>query len=83
MTRRSTVHARPTALALAIDERRGAASQTAAAAEIGISQATLSTVERGGPVSLATARKLAKWLGGAWTTDTVADAAKDAAGGGA
>lgn len=81
MTRRSTVHARSTALAVAIDERRGELSQTAAAAEIGISQATLSTVERGGPVSLATARKLATWLGGAWTTDTVADAAKAKAGG--
>jgi DNA-binding XRE family transcriptional regulator len=58
-------------------------TQAEAAKEIDINQRTLSTVERGGPVSLDTARKLAKWLGGAWTTDTVADAAKEAAGGGA
>lgn len=71
-----------TRLSLAVSARRGTLTQAQAAKEIGINQRTLSTVERGGPVSLDTARALARWLGGEWTTDAVADAAKAAAGGG-
>ncbi|MBL8619177.1 MAG: helix-turn-helix transcriptional regulator [Deltaproteobacteria bacterium] len=65
-----------TTLGAALRTRRAAtaADQHAAAAEIGVPQATLSRLERGKHrPSADTARKLAKWLG--WTIEQVLEAA--------
>ena len=60
--------------------RRASTSLEALAAELGVSQPTLSRVERGTHrPSADTARALARWLG--WTTDQVLDAAEQPAGG--
>jgi DNA-binding XRE family transcriptional regulator len=79
MPPRKTSHPRPTALAVAIYEKRGAQTQTEAAEAIGINQGTLSSLERGKPPALDTALKLARWLG--WSVERVAEEAGKAAGG--
>lgn len=68
-----------TALGAAVRARRGDIGQVAAAEEIGIPRGTLADVERGAHMpSVATARKLARWLG--WSVGQVFDAAEEPAG---
>jgi DNA-binding XRE family transcriptional regulator len=74
MPRRSSGFTPPTALALAVSERRGARTQAEVAREIGVGQVTLSSVERGAPLSLKTAEAIARWLG--WPIEQVIGAAR-------
>jgi len=63
-----------TALGIALRERRESLSTHEAAAAIGITQATLSRVERGAyRPSVLTALALSRWLG--WTMEQVLEAA--------
>lgn len=63
-----------TALGATLVAKRGGASLEAVAVEVGVPYTTLSRVERGTHApSIATALKLAKWLG--WTVEQVVEAA--------
>ena len=67
-----------TALAAAIQARRGASKLRDIADEVGISWATLARLERGGGVQkIATRSAVARWLG--WTEEQVIEAVKTAA----
>lgn len=70
--------ARPTTtLGVAMQARRAGRSQRAVAEETGISDSTLSNIERGSHApSLSTALALARWLG--WTVEAVSEAARTA-----
>ena len=66
-----------TALAAAIQARRGASKLRDIADEAGISWATLARLERGGGVQkIATRSAVARWLG--WTEDQVIEAVRTA-----
>ena len=66
-----------TALAAAIQAKRGNAKLRDIADEAGLSWATLARLERGGGVQkIATRSAVAKWLG--WSEEQVADAVKTA-----
>ena len=66
-----------TALAAAIQARRGASKLRDIADEAGISWATLARLERGGGVQkIATRSAVARWLG--WTEEQVIEAVKTA-----
>lgn len=68
-----------TALAAAIQAKRGNAKLRDIADESGLSWATLARLERGGGVQkIATRVAVARWLG--WTEEQIADAAKTAPG---
>ena len=68
-----------TALAAAIQARRGASKLRDIADEAGLSWATLARLERGGGVQKSATRlAVAWWLG--WTEEQIADAAKTAPG---
>ena len=65
-----------TALGAALRKKRGERPSIEVAAEIGISQASLSRVETGkGTITLETALALARWLG--WTVEELAEASKE------
>jgi DNA-binding XRE family transcriptional regulator len=81
MPRRASSTVPSSALALAVSERRGSRTQAEAAAEVGVTQRTMSAVERGAPLSLDTALKLGRWLG--WPVERVVEEAGKPAGGGA
>lgn len=64
-----------TALGSAVRDRRAAAGQVETAEAIGITQTTLSRIERGTNLpTYPTAKALAAWLG--WTVDEVMQAAE-------
>ena len=66
-----------TALAAAIQAKRGTSKLRDIADEAGISWATLARLERGGGVQkIATRSAVARWLG--WTEDQVIEAVKTA-----
>lgn len=79
MPRRSSSTVLSTALAVAVSDRRGARTQAEAAAEMGVTQRTMSAIERGAPMSLSTALAVSRWLG--WPVERLVEEAGKPAGG--
>ena len=66
-----------TDLGFALRERRGTCSVVEAAEQIGISDQMYGRYERGShPPRVASAEKIAEWLGAPWTAGAVIDAAR-------